>query len=172
MPAHKYNFAIERGDRASVLRQLSLQTKLQVITQFNVEESETDQLGPFVGWATVDAALQTLLADTDLTYIWQDQYTLRIAAKWIQPPRGDDTPAPMRVYGRREMERYGISSVADFSRYLTQQPFAFSEGYLQSGAKFIQMRGLGFDTTLVLINGHRVPPSANSISLNVRPLAG
>jgi iron complex outermembrane receptor protein len=56
--------------------------------------------------------------------------------------------------------------VADFSRNLTQQPFAFNTGHLHSGAQFFQLRGLGFDTTLVLINGRRVPPSANSIYLN------
>jgi iron complex outermembrane recepter protein len=81
--------------------------------------------------------------------------------------RDDDAgPAPVRVFSRGRIERYGVSSLADLSRYFTQQPFSFSEGYQPSGAQHFQMRGLGVDTTLVLINGRRAAPSANSISFN------
>ena len=179
----RFQLSLVRGSLASVLRQFAKQTGLQIGTQTNVADSKTDELGPFVGNATADEAITALLTNTDLSYTWQDESTIRIFAKVIRPPRSEDDvhevlvtgtrlprtpdePAPVRVYGRAEVERYGVSSVSDLSRYLTQQPFAFSDGYLHSGAQFLQMRGLGFDTTLLLINGRRVPPSANSISLN------
>lgn len=182
-PSKQYDFRIERGSLPSALRQFSQQSGLQVGTQLNVDESATSEIGPFYGHATVDEALTQLLQGSDLMFKWQDENTIRISAIVREAPQSedgvstvtvtgsrlpsvDDGPAPIRVYGHRRIDRYGASSVADFSRYLTQQPFAFSPGHLQSGAQFFQMRGLGFDTTLVLLNGRRMPPSANSISLN------
>jgi iron complex outermembrane recepter protein len=187
--AQKFQLAINKGSLSSALEQFSRQTGLQVITQLNVSESKTEEVGPFVGRATADVALAQLLKDSDLSYRWQDEYTIIIFAKIILPPRsadnvqevlvtgtripGDqDTPVPVRVYGRGRIDGYGVSSVSDLSRYLTQQPFSFGGGHLQTGAQFIQLRGLGFDTTLVLINGRRAPPSANSISLNAVDLNG
>lgn len=182
-PGKQYDFKIERGSLASALRQFSQQTGLQVGTQLNVDESATNEIGPFHGRATADEALTQLLHGSDLQFKWQDENTIRIAANVTEPPRSEDYvnavtvtgsrlssvqdgPAPVRVYGRKGIERSGASSLADVSRNLTQQPFAFSPGHLQSGAQFFQMRGLGFDTTLVLLNGRRMPPSANSIFLN------
>lgn len=179
----KYQLAIERGSLTSVLEQFSRQTGLQVITQLSVSESKTTEIGPYVGHATADAALKELLKDTDLSYDWLDKFTITLFTVVVEAPRAEDNvqevlvtgsrlrsvedgPAPIRVYGGGRIDRFGVSSVADLTRYLTQQPYSFSSGYLQSGAQFFQMRGLGFDTTLVLINGRRVPPSANSISLN------
>jgi iron complex outermembrane recepter protein len=181
--AKRFHLAIEKGSLTSALEQFSRQTGLQVITQLNVSESKTEELGPLVRYATTDDALKALLTGTDLSYEWLDKYTITIFTKVLRPPRAEndvqevlvtgsrlrsveDGPAPVRVYGDTRIERYGVSSVSDLSRYLTQQPFAFSAGYQHSGAQFFQLRGLGFDTTLVLINGRRVPPSANSISLN------
>lgn len=181
--ARKFHLAIPKGSIASVLEQFSRQTGLQVGTQLNVSESETEEIGPFVGHATVDEALTALLKDTDLSYTWQDKDTIRVFVTVVRAPRAEDNvqevlvtgsrlrsvesgPAPVRVYGHRGIDRSGASSLADFSRNLTQQPFSFSAGHLQSGAQFFQMRGLGFDTTLVLVNGRRMPASANSLYLN------
>ena len=179
----QYDFKIDRGSLPSALRQFSQQSGLQVGTQLNVDESSTEEIGPFFGRATVDEALTQLLQGSDLVFKWQDENTIRIAAIVREAPRSEDGvstvtvtgsrlanvdngPAPVRVYGYKGIDRSGASSLADFSRNLTQQPFAFSGGHLQSGAQFFQMRGLGFDTTLVLLNGRRMPPSANSIFLN------
>lgn len=182
-PGKQYHFAIDAGSRADALRQFSKQTGLQVITEFDLAGSETQQLGPFVGQATADDAIAALLGNTDLSYKWQDELTITIFVKVVRPPRAEDnvqevivtntrlpgeldTAAPVRVYRNATISRHGVSSVSEFTRYLTQQPNSLSEGYMQSGAQFMQMRGLGYDTTLVLINGRRVPPSANSIALN------
>lgn len=182
-PSSRLHFAIPKGSLSSVLEQFSRQTGLQVGTELDVAENQPEAVGPFVGHVTADEALKALLKDTKLSYTWQDKYTIRIFVTVIQPPRSednvqevmvtgtrlrtvDDGPVPLRVYSRGDIGRSGASSLADFSRNLTQQPFAFSAGALQSGAQFFQMRGLGFDTTLVLLNGRRMPPSANSIYLN------
>lgn len=179
----RFHIAIDRGSLRFVLKQFTSQTDQPVMTELNVPESKTDEVGPFVGNATVDEALTDLLKDSDLSYTWQDADTITIYVTDSRPPRSEDNvhemlvtgtrlhgdedrSAPIRVYSRGRIDRFGVCSVSDFSRYLTQQPFSLSGGYSQSGAQFLQMRGLGFDTTLVLINGRRVPPSANSISLN------
>src|SRR5690606_20172009 len=75
-------------------------------------------------------------------------------------------PAPVRVYNREYIDRLGVSSVAGVAGYFTQQPFSFGEWAQRTGAQHFQMRGLGVDTTLVLINGRRAPPSATSVTLN------
>ncbi len=45
--------------------------------------------------------------------------------------------------------------------YFPQQPFSLGEAVQKSGAQHFQMRGLGVDTTLVLINGRRGAPKRN-----------
>jgi iron complex outermembrane receptor protein len=177
--AERIHFAIDKGALTPVLRQFSQQADLQITADAAAIESTTDEIGPFYGDATPTEALAELLRGTELSYGWFDAKTLSVTV--IRPPHSEgdvhevvvtgtrlsgEGPAPVRVYGRERIERLGISSTSDLSSYITQQPFAFTGAYLQNSAQFFQMRGLGFDTTLVLINGRRVPPSANSISLN------
>ncbi|WP_129648721.1 TonB-dependent receptor plug domain-containing protein [Peristeroidobacter agariperforans] len=176
----QFNFDLKRGSRAAVLKQFSRRTGLQII---NVKGSQTRELGPYIGYVTVDEALQALLLDTDLSYTWQDEDTIKTYLKVVEPPRAEDGvrevlvtgsrlgfgaegPVPVRVYDRQSIDRLGASSLPAVSSYFTQQPFSFSEWAQQSGAQHIQMRGLGVDTTLVLINGRRAPPSTSSVSLN------
>jgi len=177
-----YRFEIYGGSIAAVLEQFTRQTGVQIGTQLNVENSTTRRLPQLSGEATIDQALKGLLRGTDLSYIWKDDMIL-IFVMPVEPPHAEDNtqevlvtgtrlanteggPAPVRIYSRSEIERSGASSLPDFARYLAQQPYSFGAGHFQSGTQSIQLRGLGFDTTLVLINGRRVAPSANSISLN------
>lgn len=44
--ARQYQFAIPKGSLPSALGQFSKQTGLQIITQLNVSESETDEISP------------------------------------------------------------------------------------------------------------------------------
>jgi iron complex outermembrane receptor protein len=179
----RYHFALDRGPRASVLEQFSRQTGLQVFTQFQISDSETQELGPLFGHGTADSALRELLRNTDLFHKWEDATTIRILLKIVRRPRAEDDvdvvvvtgtrlsgvedgPAPVRVYGRQRIERYGVESLSGLTRSLPQQPFAFGAGHFTSGAQFVHMRGLGPDGTLVLLNGRRMPPSANSIAQN------
>lgn len=80
--------------------------------------------------------------------------------------RSGEGPAPVQVFTRRTIEALGAVSIPEVLRYMPQQPFNRAEFYYPSGAQYSQMRGIGVDTTLVLINGRRVVPTSNSLTLN------
>ena len=89
-----------------------------------------------------------------------------------------DTPSPITVYDRAEIELTGLENVADLLRSTTYNNFgSFRE---RSGSSFgqialVNLRGLGSDRTAVLINGRRVPGNpftgGASVDLNSIPLA-
>jgi iron complex outermembrane receptor protein len=64
------------------------------------------------------------------------------------------------------IERSGVTTVMDLLRLLPQQPFLRPDGFRSNGAQYAELRGLGPDTTLVLINGRRAFASAASFSAN------
>ncbi|HWK52022.1 MAG TPA: TonB-dependent receptor, partial [Steroidobacter sp.] len=80
--------------------------------------------------------------------------------------RSGEGPAPVQVFTRRMIEELGAASIPDVLRYTPQQPFTRAEHYYSTGAQYSQMRGIGVDTTLILINGRRVAPTSNSLMLN------
>lgn len=86
----------------------------------------------------------------------------------------EEGAAPVTVFDRERIEALGVSTITDVLRYLSQQPY--TRDVLSSDAQYAQLRGLGFDLTLVLINGRRTVPSAasvgsNAFDLNSIPLA-
>ncbi|MDE0693063.1 MAG: TonB-dependent receptor [Gammaproteobacteria bacterium] len=90
----------------------------------------------------------------------------------------DDSPSPVTVIERAEIEMTGLESVADVLRSTTYNSFgSFRE---RSGTSFgqialIDLRGLGPDRTAVLVNGRRVPGNpftgSASVDLNSIPLS-
>jgi iron complex outermembrane receptor protein len=80
--------------------------------------------------------------------------------------RRGEGPAPVQVFTQETFQRLGAATVQDVLRYTPQQPFTRAQYYYQSGAEYVQMRGIGVDTTLILINGRRVVPTSNSLVLN------
>jgi iron complex outermembrane receptor protein len=70
------------------------------------------------------------------------------------------------VFDREFIERSGVSTVAEILRLIPQQPFLRPDGFRSNGAQFAELRGLGPDTTLVLISGRRAFASAASFSFN------
>ncbi|GAA4823964.1 TonB-dependent receptor [Sphingosinicella ginsenosidimutans] len=89
---------------------------------------------------------------------------------------GNDSPSPVTTFDRAEIDRLGSATVSEVLRYLPQQPYARAETYSSTGAQFVELRGLGLDSTLVLLNGRRLVPSAadalfNAVDLNAIPLA-
>ncbi|GFE79303.1 TonB-dependent receptor [Steroidobacter agaridevorans] len=72
--------------------------------------------------------------------------------------------APAVVMESDELEAIGASTLPDVLRYLSQSAYSRPEGYRASGAQYAEMRGLGPDTALILINGRRAFPSANSLA--------
>lgn len=85
-------------------------------------------------------------------------------------------PSPVTVFDRQQIESLGATSVSQLLEYLPVQPYNRSANYRSDGGQFAELRGLGADTTLVLINGRRTAPSASSVAsnafdLNTIPLA-
>ena len=89
-----------------------------------------------------------------------------------------DTPNPVTILDREELELTGMENVADILRHQTYNSFgSYRE---RSGSSFgqialISLRGLGSDRTAVLINGRRVPGNpftgSAAVDLNSIPLS-
>jgi iron complex outermembrane receptor protein len=76
-----------------------------------------------------------------------------------------DFDVPMSVLEREDIESLGVSSLGELMNYVPQQAH-ITASPLGDGAQFADLRGLGIDTTLVLINGRRVTPTASSLTVN------
>lgn len=70
------------------------------------------------------------------------------------------------VLDRNDIDASGVSTLADLMNYVTLQPYKTSESLLGDGTQVANLRGLGFDSTLVLINGYRTGATASSLSFN------
>jgi iron complex outermembrane receptor protein len=82
-----------------------------------------------------------------------------------------DLDVPATIFDREDIDALGASTVADLFRYVTQQPNLMPGSYLGDGTQFADLRGLGFDTTLVLINGRRAIATASALSVNAFDLS-
>jgi iron complex outermembrane recepter protein len=71
---------------------------------------------------------------------------------------------PVVIMERDDLDAIGAPTLPDALRYLSQNAYSRPDGYRSSGAQYAEMRGLGPDTALILINGRRALPSANSLS--------
>lgn len=92
----------------------------------------------------------------------------------LAPALEEYIQSPVNVLDRN-VERTGAATVPDLLRYLPQTAFSRPSGYRLSGAQFAEMRGLGAENTLVLINGRRAYASAvdfytSAFDLNTIPL--
>lgn len=85
---------------------------------------------------------------------------------WRGAGDGGDGPIPVMVLDRDDIDRSGASTVGDLLKYLPQQPYTRTDGFQTSGAQYAEMRGIGFDTTAIQINGRRLVPSASSLTNN------
>lgn len=78
-------------------------------------------------------------------------------------------PAPSSagfVLDREAIKRTGATTITGLLNLLPQQPFLRPDGFRSNGAQYAELRGLGPDTTQVLINGHRAFASAGSFTAN------
>ncbi len=76
------------------------------------------------------------------------------------PRTNTETPSPVQVVTRQEIDRTGKSTVAEYLQTLTSDgagsiPKSFGNGFAGGGAG-ISLRGLGAGSTLVLLNGRRM----------------
>ncbi|MDY6944899.1 MAG: TonB-dependent receptor [Pseudomonadota bacterium] len=174
---------ISSGPLYDAIRQFSSQTDIQVTANFGESQAQDYPVAEMHEVLAPRAALDRILNGSGLSAKWHSSRTVRIFPKeTVAPHAYDDVdevlvtgsriggaeegPAPVRVYSRADIDRFGVSSLPGLAGYFTQQPFSFGEWAQRSGAQHFQMRGLGVDTTLVLINGRRAPPSATSATLN------
>jgi len=71
-----------------------------------------------------------------------------------------ETSAPVQVFSREDIERTGKTSIQDVIRTVTADstgsiPTSFTNGFA-SGSAAVSLRGLGVNSTLVLLNGRRM----------------
>jgi iron complex outermembrane recepter protein len=85
-------------------------------------------------------------------------------------------PSPVYVYSRRQIDRSGASTVQAFSERLPQNFSSVSENTIAAvtgsaetdngvAAAGINLRGIGHDATLVLVNGRRIAPGGSAGSI-------
>ncbi|GFE91003.1 TonB-dependent receptor plug domain-containing protein [Steroidobacter agaridevorans] len=179
--SNEYELNISAGLLIEAIKQFSQQTDVQFTVDMQATEVDFLRTQGFRARLSARAALARILEGSGLATEWQGDHTVRIYPGIVRPHgesgerevevtgtrlRGGEGPAPIRVYNREQIDRMGVSSLSGMATYLTQQPFSFGQFVQRSGAQHFQLRGLGVDTTLVLINGRRVSPSATSVSLN------
>jgi iron complex outermembrane recepter protein len=87
-----------------------------------------------------------------------------------------ETMGSMLLLDREAIERSGVMTISDLLKYVPQQPYLRPDSARSSGAQYAELRGLGADTTLVLISGLRAYASAasfvvNAFDLNTIPLS-
>ncbi len=92
-----------------------------------------------------------------------------------------ETASPVQVISREEIERSGKQSIQEVLRGVTADglgsiPSSFSNGFA-SGSAAVSLRGLGVNSTLVLVNGRRMTTygladdgTRNFVDLNSLPL--
>lgn len=105
----------------------------------------------------------------------------RIAVTGYSIKRVDtEGPAPVDIYPREEIERSGVNTLGEFFRDLPQSLAPVSEvaqGSGFSGAAYVDLRGIGIDNTLTLLNGKRVAGYARNgasepfVDVNAIPVA-
>jgi outer membrane receptor protein involved in Fe transport len=93
---------------------------------------------------------------------------------------GFDTPTPVTVIGMDAIERVAAPSIADVINQmpalrasLTPTSAVNAGGSTQTGGNFLDLRGLGFARTMVLLDGRRYVPTnpTGAVSINNIPQA-
>jgi iron complex outermembrane recepter protein len=97
----------------------------------------------------------------------RDEILERVVTTWRSRFRSLPDPSTAGfVFDRKLLERTGLSTVGDLMLLIPQQPFLRPDGFRTNGAQYAELRGLGPDTTLVLISGRRAFASAASYAVN------
>jgi len=91
---------------------------------------------------------------------------------------GFTAPTPTTIVGAEQLQQRGVSNVADLLNELPSfagsvTPSSSNTSSTEAGANFVNLRGLGTNRTLVLVNGRRhVPTTAgNEVDLNAIPMS-
>ncbi|MDC7693504.1 TonB-dependent receptor [Asticcacaulis sp. DXS10W] len=180
--APKYKLDIPAESAAKALNDFAEQAGLQIL--FPYEAADVGRVPAIKGEYTREDALKLILAGTNLEVARQDEKT--ISLRVIKSPlagaadeavevivtgthiRGANPTSPVRTLTRKDIENSGYGQVGDLIRSLPenfsggQNPGIIGTGaggpdqVNHSNASTVNLRGLGTDASLVLVNGHRL----------------
>jgi len=201
-PEQQFSFDLPAQSLSQALRDVAVRTGRNVIAPADLlEEQQTRPLtGTFTAEEALDRLLAgtglsyrlvegTLVvervpfAETDLASDHAERAgsTITVTGTRI---RGAGSASPVSVTTRRELEQSGISDLADFTRVLPQnytggQNRGIAGGGEQGGQQnlnnsaTLNLRGLGPDATLTLLDGHRLAYDAlnQGIDISAIPLS-
>ena len=184
-PEQQFNFDLPAKSLSQALTDVAVRTGRNVIAPADLLGAQ--QTAPLAGTFTAEEAVARLLAGTGLRYRLVDGTLVvergpfaetDVASEPAEPSestitvtgsriRGAGSASPVTVATRGELEKGGISDLADFTRILPQnytggQNRGIAGGGEQGGQQnlnnsaSLNLRGLGPDATLTLLNGHRL----------------
>ncbi|WP_129793876.1 TonB-dependent receptor [Sphingosinicella sp. CPCC 101087] len=193
------DYDLPAQDLAEALRSIARTSGGEVI--FVAEAVQGRRSPPLQGRFTLAEAVRTVVAGTGLV-VETHEGAMLVRAPTSAPKaaasgakevgitvtgtriRGTQSPSPVIVMTRRELEEAGASGLADFTRILPQnfsggQNPGVAGGGDQGGQSNINnsatlnLRGLGPDATLTLVNGHRIAYDAlnQGVDISAIPLA-
>jgi iron complex outermembrane receptor protein len=199
-----YDFDIPRTSRVQAIQELSRQAGGLLLGYLSNDTAEEQALvGPVKGKQKVEDALRVILRSAMLTFRWVEKDILSVEPiklkesatveddllRWSDARWREEITvtawamrdlklsiAPAVIVERERLDAIGAPTLAEALRYISQSAYTRPEGSRISGAQYAEMRGLGPDTALILINGRRALPSANSITssafdLNTIPIS-
>ena len=180
--ASKITYNIPAENTAQALNDFAKQSGLQLLFPYDV--AVKFMAAPLRGAYSRDEALALLLGNTGLEIASESETTivLRVittasGGKTTEAPeiivtgthiRGGNPTSPVHLVTRKDIEESGYSQIGDVVRNLPenfsggQNPGVIAAGATNIGnqnasdASTVNLRGLGTDATLVLLNGHRL----------------
>jgi iron complex outermembrane recepter protein len=134
------------------------------------DASANSQMGPdapFIATASPEIKSEDSLSNDSKTHDKNDLGEITVTGTHIRGTK--DSPSPVLVFTRDDIDATGTNTIQQFLQSLPQNFGGASENTIGSIAVNSQtnntvngsapnLRGLGADATLVLINGHRVAP--------------
>ncbi|CAM3161532.1 TonB-dependent receptor [Asticcacaulis taihuensis] len=166
---------------ASALNDLARQAQLHILFPYDAASHTTT--AALKGTYTIEEALTLILVNSGLEVAGttEDTITLRVVSKpeaAAERPtevivtgshvRGGNPTSPVHTISRKDIEVSGYAQIGDVMRSLPenfaggQNPGVIAAGATNlanqniSNASTVNLRGLGSDATLVLLNGHRL----------------
>lgn len=122
-------------------------------------------------------AVQPAFAQTDPVEPMDEPQDIVITGSLVERS-GFDTPTPVTVIGMDAIERVAAPSIADVINQmpalrpsLTPTSAVNAGGNTQTGGNFLDLRGLGYARTMVLLDGRRYVPTnpTGAVSINNIP---
>lgn len=179
--AHKFDIPAE--STAKALNDLSTQSGIQILFPYDLAAKT---MAPAIkGSYSLRVVLKQLISGSGLEIASETDktITLRAVSSTTDEPRaeaptevivtgshirGGNPTSPVHTIGRKDIEQSGYSQIGDVMRSLPenfaggQNPEVFQATATNPGnqnlsnASTVNLRGLGTDATLVLLNGHRL----------------